>query len=106
MTTGELQDRGSAEVFKNGRGVKATLEKLRKYVAKQEPGSIFTASKRKYRHAVTGAVCAGLKHDKKKTIDAWNHARLHSLNPEKAARVQAIREAWANTQARKANDQA
>jgi hypothetical protein len=97
-TGARLEKLGQPEI----KQVKADLIKLRasvKQIAKDTGNTIGAMNKQQYKRAVRHQFFARLRAEKSRRAKKYQQNKLHSLNAEKAARVQAIREAWARTQA-------
>jgi len=96
-TGARLENLGQTDI----KQVKADLIKLRasvKQIAKDTGDTIGAINKHEYKRAVRHQFFAGLRAEKSVRAKEYQQNKLHSLNAEKAARVQAIREAWARTQ--------
>ena len=96
-TGARLERLGQTEI----KQVKADLIKLRasvKQIAKDTGDTVGSMNKHEYKRAMRHQFFAGLKAEKSVRAKEYQQNKLHSLNAEKAARVQAIREAWARTQ--------
>lgn len=96
-TGARLEKLGQPEI----KQVKSDLVKLRasvKQIAKDTDDTIGAMNKHQYKRAVRHQFFAELKAEKSVRAKEYQQNKLHSLNAEKAARVQAIREAWARTQ--------
>lgn len=105
QTGGNLESVGQPEIYKNGRGQKADLEKLRKHdrkVAKENGDLLNAKTKTEYKRAVKRAFFTSLKAERDKKKAEYQAAKFHSLNPAKAARVQSFRDSW--TRIKKQND--
>ena len=96
-TGARLEKLGQPEI----KQVKADLIKLRasvKQIAQDTGDTVGAMNKHEYKRAVRHQFFAGLRAEKSVRAKEYQQNKLHSLNAEKAARVQAIREAWARAQ--------
>jgi phenylacetate-coenzyme A ligase PaaK-like adenylate-forming protein len=93
-TTGYLQDRGHKEI----KSVKADRIKLRKAckkIAKESGDKLEAMTPNQYRWHIRRALENGIFWQKVAKQRENKANRLDSLNPVKAARMKALREAWA-----------
>ena len=68
--------------------------------AKAHGDTLNTLTKTEYRRRVTKGLTNSLRVENKTRLKEWLNNKLHSLNPEKARKIQAIREAWERVKAR------
>lgn len=95
-TSAWLEARGHEEI-KNVKADRLKLRKACKEIAKAAGDKLGAMNKMQYRWHICKAVTSGLfwQDVARKRENRAN--RLNSLNPVKAARIQALRDAWAKT---------
>ena len=94
-TSGEWESLGLPEIYKKkGRPTRDERTKMRrayKASAQKHGDTIGAMGKQQYKKAVRNALFISMQAKRRER----ENNKLHSLNPEKAAKVQAIRDAWA-----------
>ena len=91
---GQLTDMGLPEIFRNGKQTKAERARMReaaKTSAQTHGDTIGAMNKHRYKAAVRSAIFAAQNAERKRRKEIG----MNSLDPVKAARVQAMRDAWA-----------
>jgi len=106
-TGARLEQQGLPEIYKNGRGEKRDRTRMRKACkehAKANGDHISAMTKTQYKIAVTRQFWKGERAKRDASWKQYQESKLHSLNPQKAARVQAIRDAWAKVKAKESKN--
>ena len=94
-TASKLEQLGVSDVKPPTRAEKAAMRKAYREHAERHGQVLESLSKREYKKAVIRQHWAGQKAKDEASRRQYQDSKLNSLNKEKAARVQAIREAWA-----------
>jgi hypothetical protein len=97
-TGARLQNLGLPEIYFKGAPSKREQKRMRKAYrehAKKNGDTISAMNKGQYKQAVERAFFNRLQAENAVRREECRKNQINSLNPEKAARMQAIRDAWA-----------
>jgi len=104
-TGARLQNLGLPDIYKQGAPSRNEQRKMRKSYkahAKANGDEIGGMDKRQYKSVIRRSLVLSIRAENQARWKERESNRLNSLNPVKAAQVQAIRDAWARVKAKQA----